>query len=241
VTNVDEPSAADRRWQALADELAPTKSLQRIDAANTRVVATVSAVATVLTGLGLLAAGAANLPGAGRWLAVGAVMLAVAALLVALRGQTVTVTRNLNLNNLVEVEQWYRKRFERRAPSARTATILLTAAIGCAGLAAAVSLLVGGDEAPTLAVTRTADVLSVDITFRGLDADEVATATVAVDGQLVTAAAFGPSADGTASRTLPTLKMPAGSAARLEAQGGDTRCTALVEPDNPPEIACVTS
>jgi hypothetical protein len=69
---VEEPTAADRRRQALADELAPAKSLQRLDTASGRVVSTISVVATVLTGLGLLAAGLPNLPGIARALAVAA-------------------------------------------------------------------------------------------------------------------------------------------------------------------------
>lgn len=241
MTQVGEPSAADRRWQGLADELSPAKSLQRIDAAHARVVSTVSAVATVLTGLGLLAAGAANLPDAGRWLAVGAVGLAVAALLVALGGQTVTVSRGLNLNNLAEVEQWYRRRFEQRAPLARIATVLLVAAVACAGVAAAVSLLVGENEAPTLAVIRTADAVTVDVAFRGLDPEQSATATVTVDDRVVAAAAFRPGVDGTATRTLTASGVPAVAVVRVEARAGGARCTAEFPPGSAPMVTCADS
>jgi hypothetical protein len=241
VTPVGEPSTADRRWQALADDLAPAKSLQRLDAANARVVATVSAVATVLTGLGLLAAGATNLPDAGRWLAMGAVGLAVTATVAALRGQTVTISRNLNLNNLAEVERWYRQHFERRAPLTRTATILLVAAIVTAGLAAAASLAIGDNEAPTLAVTRTADTLIVDITFRGLDPNQIATATVTIDGQVVALAAFGPGTDGTAIRTLTVPTAPAGGVVAVDAQAGESTCSATLKPGTPPTVTCRAS
>ena len=139
-------------------------------------------------------------------LAVVAAALAVAALLTALRGQTITVTHGLILDNRPEVEQWFAEQFPRRARLARWATGLL----GCAGLSAIVSLVVGGNEAPTLAVTRTADTVTVDVTFRGLDPDQIATARVTVDGQVVAVAAFGPGADGMASRTLTVAKVPVG-------------------------------
>ena len=235
---VGEPTAADRRWQALADELAPAKSLQRLDAAGGRVVSTVSVVATVLTGLGLLAAGLSNLPGLGRGLAVVAAVLAVAALLAALAGQRVTVTHGLNLENRPEVEAWFAEQFPRRARMARWATGLLVTAVGCAGLAAVVSLLVGGNEAPTLAVTRTADAVTVDLTFRGLDPDQVATATVKVDGQVTALAAFGPGADGTATRTLTFAKVPAGGVVAVDAQGGTSMCTTTLRPGAEPMVTC---
>jgi hypothetical protein len=235
---VGEPSAADKRWQALADELAPAKSLQRLDAAGARVVATVSVVASVLTGLGLLAAGLANLPTAGRVLAVVAAVLAVAALVAALRGQAVTIAHDLNPNNRPELEAWFAEQFRRRARLARWANGLLVVAVGCAGLAAVMSLVVGGNEAPTLAVTRTADAVTVDLTFRGLDPDQVATATVTVDGQVVALAAFGPGVDGTATRTLSATKVPVRGAVVVEAQGGGSTCTATLTPGAPPTATC---
>ena len=237
---VGEPSAADKRWQALADELAPARSLQRLDAANARVVSTISVVASVLTGLGLLAAGLPNLPDVGRVLAVVAAGLAVAALLAALRGQTVTVTHDLNLDNRPEVEEWFAEQFPRRARLARWGTGVLVAAVACAGLAAVVSV-VGGNQTPTLAITRTADTVTVDLTFRGLDPGQIATATVTVDGQVAALAAFGPGADGTATRTLTVAKVPAGGAVAVEAQGGRAACTATLAPGAPPIATCRAS
>jgi hypothetical protein len=237
VTSVGEPTPADRRWQALADELAPAKSLQRLDAAGARVVATVSVVATVLTGLGLLTAGS-PLPALGRGLAVGAAVVAIAASLVALRAQTLSVSRGVRLDNLAEVEAWYRQRFEKRAPLARVATVLIVAAVGLAGLAAVVSLVVGGNEAPTLAVTRTGDTVTVDVTFRGLDLDEVATATATVDGQVVAVAAFGPGLDGTATRTLSIAKVPTTGAVVVDARGGRATCTSTLTLGVLPTAAC---
>jgi hypothetical protein len=238
VTGVGEPSAADKRWQALADELAPAKSLQRLDAAGVRVVSTVSVVATVLTGLGLLAAGLSNLPGVGRVLAVVAAALAVGALLVALRAQTVTVTRGLNPDIRSELEEWFAEQFPRRARLARWTTGLLVAAVGCAGLAAVVSLLARGNEAPTLAVTRTAEAVTVDLTFRGLDPEEVATASVKVDGKVVALAAFGPGVDGSAIRTVTATKVPLGATVDVEARGGEATCTATFTPGAAPTAIC---
>lgn len=241
MTSVRPETAEDRRWRALADELAPAKSLQRLDAAAARVVSTVSVVATVLTGLGLLAAGASNLPGPARVLAVAAAVVAVVALMVALAGQAVSVGRGLKLDNLAEVEQWYLRRFQRRAPLARIATILLVVAVACAGLAAVVSLLGGEDEAPTLAVTQTADAVTVDLTFRGLDPGQIATATVKVDSQVVAVAAFGPGTDGTATRSFTVAKVAVGGVVSVYAQGGASTCTATLQPGAAPTVTCPTS
>src|SRR4051794_32698424 len=96
---VGEVTAADRAWQDLAAELAPAKSLTRLDAATGRVVSSVGLVATVLTGLGLVAAGL-PVPGAARTAAFVAVVVALVAVLAAVAAQVVTVTRELNTNNL---------------------------------------------------------------------------------------------------------------------------------------------
>ena len=69
-------------------------------------------------------------------LAIGAVVLAFAAVVLALTGQTLAVIRDLNRENLAEVEQWYLQRFEDRAPRLRWATLLLVGAAALAGAAA---------------------------------------------------------------------------------------------------------
>lgn len=81
---VGSPMPQDQALAALAAQLTPAKSLQRLDTATARVVSTISIVATLLTGLGLLAAGLANLAGT---------------------AQVLTVTYGLNTSNLVEVER----------------------------------------------------------------------------------------------------------------------------------------
>lgn len=58
---VGSPTTREQALAALAAELTPAKSLQRLDTATARVVSTVSIVATLLTGLGLIAAGLGHL------------------------------------------------------------------------------------------------------------------------------------------------------------------------------------
>ncbi|WP_433784641.1 hypothetical protein ACQPX6_00240 [Actinomycetospora sp. CA-101289] len=238
---VGELTDGDRRWLALADELAPAKSLQRLDTAASRVASTVSVVATVLTGLGLLAASLTTLPDPSRWLAVTAAALAIAALLVALAAQWVTVTRDLKPNDLAEVERWFNTQFSRRVRLARWAAGLLVASVACAGLAAGVSLLLGPRAAPTLGVTRTADAVAVDVTFRGVRPGQVATATVSVDGHEAARAAFGPAPDGTATRTLTLTGVPPGAAVTITSQAPGSTCGATAAPGGAPSVTCAGS
>jgi hypothetical protein len=238
---VGDPTPADQEWRELAAELAPAKSLQRLDAAATRVVSTVSLVATLLTGLGLIAAGLTNLTAFARWLAIGAVALAFLAALEALRAQTLGIIRGLNRENLAEVEDWYLERFEKRAPRLRRATYLLVGAAALAGAAAVVTLLCGTDP-PTLAVTRTSvptpGKLTVDVTFRGLDDGETLSAVVRVDGAVAAEAIVGPGPDGTASRTLAVEQVPASGVVAVEARGGGKTCTATLTPGAAAEVRC---
>lgn len=231
-------TAGDRRWQALADELAPARSLQRLDAASARIVAAFSIVASLLTGFGLIATGLANLPGLARVLSSLAAVLAIAALVVALRSQAVTVSPDLTLDNLLEVEQWYDAQFERRTRLARWATRLLVTAVIFAGLAALVSLAVGPGEEPTFAVTRTADTVTADVTLRDLQADQMATASVTVDGQAVAVTVFGPNPDGVATRTVTATKVPPTATVGVTVVAGTRNCTAALAPGAAPTSAC---
>jgi hypothetical protein len=110
------PTPRQRHLRELAEQLTPARSLGRLDTATARVVSTVSVVATLLTGLGLVAAGLPDAGPGGRGWAVVAVVLAFLAVLAALAAQVVTITRGLNANNLKAVEGWYRRRFGLRAP-----------------------------------------------------------------------------------------------------------------------------
>jgi hypothetical protein len=260
VTPVADPTPGQQAWAALGAELTPAKSLQRLDAATARVVSTVGVVATLLTGFGLVAAGVGNLSGGARGLAAVSVGLAFLAVLLALVAQTLTVTRGLNTNDLVEVRRWYTRRFERRAPLTAAATVVLVLAAAFAGLAAILTVTKGPDR-PTFAVTRTIDpagapvpgppapgapqpgasgtsTVTVEVTFRGLDDGQVASATVTVDGAVVAEARFSPGPDGTAVRTLTVAKVPAGGVAVVEAWAGGSVCTATLGPGTPAAASC---
>ena len=97
-------------------------------------------------------------------------------------------------------------------------------------------------DQPTLAVTRTggppAGKLTVDVTFRGLDVGQVATAVVRVDNAVVAQAAFEPGADGTASRTLAVEQVPAKGVVVVEAHGGGVTCMATLRPGAAAEVRC---
>ena len=63
------PSRADQAWADLAAELAPAKSLARIDTVTARAVTTITVVGVLLTGLGASPHRPAHPPGArhGPW------------------------------------------------------------------------------------------------------------------------------------------------------------------------------
>ena len=193
--SVSEATPMEQAWQALAVEAGPAKSLARLETASARVVTTIATVAALLTGLGLVAAGQPATAGWPRVLAVGSVVLAFAAVLFALAGQVLTVNPDLNLNNLADVEAWYRDLFTRRAPRTRTATILIVAATAAAGAAAILTLATTGrHDTLTLAVTRTAELPDP-------------TATAATAG---TPAAGSPS-EATGPAASPSTSTPTGS------------------------------
>jgi hypothetical protein len=243
---VGHPTPREQALAALAAELTPAKSLQRLDTASARVVSTISILATLLTGLGLITAGLTNLTEPARILAIASTGLAFLAVLLALTAQILTITRDLNPNNLIEVENWYRKRMQRRGPLTQWATILLIAAAAAAGAAAITTLTTGVDQ-PTLAVTRTTNSppttpatskLTINATFRGLNADQVASTTVTVDGTILATAAFGPAPDGTATQTLTLDQIPINAEAVVDARGGNTTCTASLKPQQAVEVKC---
>jgi hypothetical protein len=251
------PSPRQLALAALAAELTPAKSLQRLDTATARVLSTVTVVASLLTGFGLLAAGLSFLTAPGRVLAGIAVGLAFLAVVAALAAQTVTISRGLNTNNLRAVDYWYRRRFQRRAPLTRAASVSLVLAAAAAGAAALVTLTGGRASTPTLAVTRTTtpaspatsgspampstSTVTGDVTFRGLDPGQVATATLTVDGTLLVATAFGPGPDGTATRTLTANRLPAAAVTVIDARAGGITCTATLAPGRPAEQDCTRS
>jgi hypothetical protein len=236
----------------LADELTPVKSLARLDAATARVVTTVTVVGTLLTGFGLAAAGLPGIDGAAEVLAVCSVVLAVLAVLCALIAQTLTVTRGLNTNNLLDVGKWYERRFVVRAPLTQVASVLLVVAVAVAGITAVVYLADDARDGPSVAVSRTAslpdpsasaaptDKVTVEVTFRGMGPGQVATVTVAVDGRPVAQAAISPTAEGTATRTLTVERVPTAASVTVNAQAGNTRCGVDGPPGKPLLLTCAS-
>jgi hypothetical protein len=242
-------------WQALAEELTPAKSLARVDAATNRVLTSVTLVGTVLTGLGLLAAGRPTSNAVAVGLSLAAVLAAVLAVALALTAQVLTIRKGLNTNDLVAVRAWHHDQFRRRAYPARAASILLAVAVLLAGGAATAELLGSERAGLSLAISSTRApagagpdggrvALTVDATFRGLAEDTTATILVTIDrsdGMLVLArAALTPGTDGTASRTLTVASVPADAVIVATATGGGRRCRSGLDVagTTPPVVRC---
>jgi MFS family permease len=147
-------SQADQAWTDLASQLTPAASLARIDAVTARAVTTITVIGLLLTGLGALAAGQFARHGAARGLAVAAVIAATLAVACALTAQVLTITRQLNTDDLVKVRAWYHRQFNVRALTTQAATILLILAALLAGATAATTLVTTPHPAKTIARTH---------------------------------------------------------------------------------------
>jgi hypothetical protein len=75
-------------------------------------------------------------------------------------------------------------------------------------------------------VARAASVLLVLATAAAVDAGQVASITVSVDGRVVAQAAVTPSQDGVVSRTLTVAHVPAAATVTVGAEVGRAKCTA---------------
>jgi hypothetical protein len=135
-----------KRWQEAAAELAPAKSLDRMMANGRFVISTVTTVGVLLTGFGIV--GVERLAGepAPRLLAALSVPLAVVAVILALYS-LLARSRDVNLDNLTEVQTFYTERL-RRAPFVTAAGWALIGAIFLAGSAGCWSVLatISGDK-----------------------------------------------------------------------------------------------
>jgi hypothetical protein len=261
-----EPSSPqDLAWVALAEELAPAKSLTRLDAATARVVTNVTVVGTLLTGLGILGASLPSVTGWARGLAVTAVVTAALAVVLALSAQVVTVTR-IRTGDLLEVQAWYRRRVRIRGPLTVASTVLLAGATAVGAGAAVVAVLDPPATPPTIAVTRTTtppptaaaaasgvpvangsgtqsapasmSVVAVEVTLHGLDPGEAATVTVSSAGIRVAQAAFTATPDGIAARTL-SVGVPVDVVVAVEVAAGPWTCRATLTPERPAvALAC---
>lgn len=256
---VQETSSEDRAWAALGSELTPAKSLARLDTATARVVTTVTVVGALLTGFGVISATQTTIAGPARILALGSVVAAILAITCALAAQILSITWRLNVFNLLEVKAWYRRRLNIRAPLTQAATVLLLAAAAAAGAAAVSALVTNGADQPTIAVTRTTQLpdptgsransaavatstITVEVTFRGLNAGQVATASMTSGGRVLAEAAFTAGADGSATRSLAVDDVGVGAHVTLDAAAGPEHCHATVAPtDTRVRLACQRS
>jgi membrane-bound lytic murein transglycosylase B len=134
-------SPADQRWAELAAQLTPAASITRIDTVTARAVTTVTVIGILITGFGALAAGQITQSRIAQHLAAATVIAATLAVACALMAQVLTVARQINPANLVEVQAWYRRQFGTRARATQAATILLVIAALLAGATAAATVL----------------------------------------------------------------------------------------------------
>ena len=250
-------SDADRTWETLGNELTPAKSLQRMDTATDRVVRTVTIIGTLLGGFGVFGATKPTVSGPARWITIGAVVCAAAAVACALAAQILTISKHVNPQNLAQVRAWYHRRLETRGYPTRAATFLLLVAAVLAGAAAAVALATATPNEPTVAVTRALDhaapaspgaatppataTVTADVTFRGLTSGQTASVTVTATatGQVLASATVTPATDGTATRTLTVTGLPATEAVTVLARGGTEQCrSSLGTGSAPPTLTC---
>lgn len=164
-------SADTQRWRDVAGELAPVKTLVRVVDNGRFVIGTVSTVGVLLTGFGLVAADRLSASAGPRRAAAAAVALAVAAVLLALVPLVVR-TRRVNLDNLADVKELYRRELRKAGLISAAGWVLALAllAAGTAGVWAAVSSPATAPGRPTAALTAA----------RGAEGTAVhATATVA--------------------------------------------------------------
>ena len=239
-------------WVALADELTPAKSLARIDSATTRVVANVTVVGTILTGLGLLTAALPSIIGTARGLAIASVVAAVAAVGCALAAQILSIHGDLNTRNIPELRLWYRQQFKRRAYPTRAATILLICGILLAGGASAVALTQPPLDRPVIAIAQTQTAaaktpaetakttVSIEVSFPDIEPSDTLILTVVAGNVTVAKAAITPQPDGTASRTITIPHIPTDTSITATASAGKQRCVATLTPqhDKQPQISC---
>ena len=244
------PSRADQAWADLAAELAPAKSLARIDTVTARAVTTITVVGVLLTGLGAASAALPAQPGPARVLAAAAVITAAAAVTAALAAQVLTITRHLNPANLADVKGWYRRQFQLRAYPTQAATVLLLLAALLAGAAAATTLLTTPASTPSLTITQTASphgtaatqqaTVTASVTFHSLAPGQSATAALTTPGggALARAAATATPA-GTATVTLTTA-VPATQPLTVTATDPHHKCTATLSITAQPALTCHT-
>jgi hypothetical protein len=141
-----EDAAEDDFWDNAAKELAPDKSLARIAANAKFTVATVTLVGTALTSLGIVTVQTVNIDSISRAFAIFSVSAGLLAVLLALFYLALRI-RDVNPQNLVEVEKWYRSEL-RRTWIVIIASWMLIIAVILAGIAGLKSAFASRNEHP---------------------------------------------------------------------------------------------
>ncbi|MEU7906605.1 hypothetical protein [Actinoplanes sp. NPDC049118] len=236
-------SARSRMWAAAGAELAPAKSLARVDERAKQIVTNVSLVGSLLTGLGLVAGAKLDRSTPAKTLAIAAVCAALFAIVVALTSMLLRFTPALTPANVLEVEEWYRRQF-RWAYGVIAGGVLLLVAVLLAGAAALVVLIgAGGADEPAvsaqIAGTGTDAKLTAQVGFTGATPGQTLyTEVVGVDAagsrtilvQSVTRAGDTASVASTAE----VAGVSRYAAIELTATLADRRCTARLVPVVPP-------
>lgn len=100
------------KWQIAANYLQPERSVERIIASAKYVIASVTIVATVLTAVGSLKADEFAQDPLLEWLAISTgVVVSIAILLAYL--PLIMTTKEVHVENLLEVEYWFKNELER--------------------------------------------------------------------------------------------------------------------------------
>ncbi|OLT52420.1 hypothetical protein [Cellulosimicrobium sp. CUA-896] len=243
------PTPADDAWDALADELTPAKSLQRVDAAAERVVGQLALVGTVLTALGLVATATILTDPWERRLALAAVALAVLAVAAAMTCQVLTSSR-LNTVNREELRRWYRRRVEVRGVALRWAAIAMIVAVLLGAAAGLHAFVVEPGDQPRLAVSRLLDPVAADgsrsatvaVTVDVSGAEPGAASTTTVRGAAETLATMTTTAaeDGTLKQELTAVSTDPREDVLVTVVSGRWTCTAAVAADTAPVVSCAS-
>jgi len=229
-------SARDLLWRDAAAELAPAKSLARMDERARQVVTGVGLVGTLLTGLGVVAGTQVNTSALTRGLALAAVCAATLAVLIALAMLLVRFPRRVAIGDLAEVESSYLRQFQRGYGVVAAGLVLLVAVV-LAGITAITVLVNGSSSEPTVAaqVTGVGDEakLSVRVRIPGMAAGQlVRTEVVGVSGASRTTlaqAADPADADGVGTSTMDVPKIAGYSRIEVIAVAVKHRCIATVD------------
>ncbi len=259
-------SREDLTWREAAAELAPAKSLARVEDRAKQVVSTVSLVGTLLAGLGLVAGDQLTDPGSGlaRRLGLAAAGAAVVAVVLAVGWSLLRISRGVAPGNLVAVRDWYGRQF-RRAYLVVAAGVLLLVAVVLAGIAGMLAITVGPGRAdqPVLSLAVTGSEAGSG-TGSGVDLEANAAVRVhgVLAGRLVRVEVVGMGAqgqgsivlaravtsadgDGTASVSLDAVKLAGVQLVELVAHLPGRTCTmalsigAAVAPNGAPDrVSC---